>query len=58
MGEVVNLRRVRKAHDRTAKEAQAAANRVAFGRTKARKRADVERTAQQEAMLDGAKRER
>jgi hypothetical protein len=35
MGDVVNLRRARKARDRGEKENAAQANRVAFGRTKA-----------------------
>ncbi len=35
MGEIVNLRRARKGKERQRKEAEAAANRVAFGLTKA-----------------------
>jgi len=35
MGDVVNLRRARKARDRASAEAQAEQNRIAFGRTKA-----------------------
>jgi hypothetical protein len=35
MGEVVNLRRARKERDKRAREAEADANRIAFGRTKA-----------------------
>lgn len=35
MAEIVNLRRARKARDRSAREAAAEANRIAFGRTKA-----------------------
>lgn len=38
MGEIVNLRRARKAKSRAAAEAQAAANRAAFGVDKAEKR--------------------
>ncbi|MBV8662415.1 MAG: DUF4169 family protein [Hyphomicrobiales bacterium] len=37
MGEIVNLRRARKGKERQRKEAEAAANRVAFGVTKAAK---------------------
>jgi hypothetical protein len=54
MGEVVNLNRARKAKRRDDDRAKAAANRAAFGRTKAEKlaaQADAER------QLDGAKRE-
>ncbi|MBU6395159.1 MAG: DUF4169 family protein [Sphingomonadales bacterium] len=57
MGEVVNLRLARKAAARKDKEAQAAANRAAHGRTRAERaasKAEVERTAR---LLDGAKRE-
>ena len=57
MGEVVNLRRARKARDRTAGEAQAAANRVAFGRTKAERTNDAAEKARRIRALDGAKRE-
>ena len=37
-GEIVNLRRARKAKARAEDEAQAARNRLAFGRTKAEKK--------------------
>ena len=57
MGEVVHLRRARKARDRAAGDAQAAANRAAFGRTKAEKARDAEEAARRERALDGAKRE-
>ena len=44
MGDVVNLRRARKARDRAEDERKAAENRVAFGRTKAeRKLTEAER---------------
>ncbi len=57
MGELVNLNRARKARDRAARAAQADANRVAFGRTRAeRVAADAERARQEDA-LDGAKLE-
>ncbi len=57
MPEIVNLRRVRKKKARAAKEAEAAANRAAFGRSKGEKRlSDLERRrAEQE--LEGKKRE-
>lgn len=45
MGDVVNLRRARKARDRATAEAQAAQNRIEFGRTKAeRKLTEAEKT--------------
>jgi len=56
--EVVNLRRARKARDRTIAETQAAANRVAFGRTRAEKIADADARTRIAGTLDGAKRER
>ena len=37
MGEVVNLRRARKARDKAARDTEAAANRQLHGRTKAEK---------------------
>jgi hypothetical protein len=56
MGNLVNLRRVRKAKKRAEKEAAAAEHRVRFGRT----RAERERAAAEAALavrrLDGAKR--
>ncbi|UIJ44651.1 DUF4169 family protein [Sphingomonas cannabina] len=57
MGEVVNLGRARKAKRRTEAEAQAAANRVAFGRTKSEKAAARREAERRERDLDGAKRE-
>jgi len=45
MAEIVNLRRARKARDRASVEAQAAQNRIEFGRTKAeRKLTEAEKT--------------
>ncbi|MEH3045698.1 DUF4169 family protein [Sphingomonas adhaesiva] len=57
MADIVNLNRARKAKARASKEAQASANRAAFGRTMAQKAADAEETARRNALLDGAKRE-
>ncbi|WEK44599.1 MAG: DUF4169 family protein [Candidatus Sphingomonas colombiensis] len=57
MGEVVNLRLARKAKRRATETTTAAANRAAFGRTKAERalaHAERERT---ERVLDGAKRD-
>jgi hypothetical protein len=57
MAEVVNLNRARKAKRRADAQSQAAANRVAFGRTGAEKTAARIATERAEARLDGAKRE-
>jgi hypothetical protein len=57
MAEIVNLNRARKAKARDEAHTTAAANRAAFGRTKAEKQAakiEAERHARE---LDGAKRE-
>ncbi|MBA4086986.1 MAG: DUF4169 domain-containing protein [Novosphingobium sp.] len=57
MGDVVNLRIVRKAKARASREVEAQANRAKFGRTKGdklREAQDAERAAK---LLDGAKRE-
>lgn len=57
MVEPINLNKARKARARVAAKAQAAENRVRFGRTAAEKaaaRADAERAARE---LDGAQRE-
>jgi hypothetical protein len=56
VAKIVNLNRARKAKRRADDEAQAAANRAAFGRTKAEKlaaKAEGERSA---AVLNGVKR--
>lgn len=55
--QVVNLRRVRKARDRSAAAAQADANRAKFGRTTAQKHADTIEAARRDRALDGAKRD-
>ncbi|MFK3888097.1 DUF4169 family protein [Sphingomonas sp. NPDC079357] len=55
MGEVVSFKQARKTRARAAKETQAAANRAAFGRTKAEKAADAVEQARKDALLDGAK---
>jgi hypothetical protein len=57
MGEVVNLRRARKAKTRRDAETIATANRAAFGRTRAQKEADTAERERRERTLDGAKRE-
>lgn len=55
MGEVVNLRKWRRARDKAADEAQAEANRAAFGRTKAEKQRDAAEAAKREAALNAAR---
>lgn len=57
MGELVSLRRARKAKGRVAAEAQAATNRAAFGRTKAQRALDAEERRRVARELDGARRE-
>jgi hypothetical protein len=55
MGDVINLRAVRKAKTRAKAAVQADANRAKFGRTKAEKQADAIERARRKALLDGAK---
>lgn len=57
MGKVINLNRERKARERAAKEADAAANREKFGRTKARRKAEESETVKLIRDLDGKKRD-
>jgi hypothetical protein len=57
MAEIINLRRARKAKVRATAETTAAANRAAFGRTRAEKAADRADSAKRDRLLDGAKRE-
>lgn len=53
MGDVVNLRRARKARDRASAEAQAEQNRIAFGRTKAERKLTEAEKALAERRLEG-----
>lgn len=57
MGQIVNLRAERKVRKRAAADAEAAANRAAFGRTRSDKARDAAEVARRDAMLDGVKRE-
>lgn len=57
MAEVVNLRKWRAAKAKTEAEAQAAANRVAFGRTKGQKARDAAEETRRRTLLDQARRE-
>ena len=53
MAEIVNLRRARKLKDRERQHAEAAQNRVLFGRSKAEKRLTESERTLAEASLDG-----
>ncbi len=53
MGDVVNLRRFRKARDRAEKAEGAARNRAAFGRTASEREAAAEERARRLQALDG-----
>lgn len=55
MGEIVNLNRARKARAKAQDKAQAAANRVAHGRTKAEKSVTSLERRRTDKLLDGQK---
>ncbi|MBX9663476.1 DUF4169 family protein [Novosphingobium sp.] len=57
MAEIVNLRLARKAAARRSKEAEAAANRLAHGRTRTEREATRTEAERATRLLDGAKRE-
>ncbi len=57
MGEVVNLRKWRRARGKAEEAAQAAANREAFGRTRAQKERDAAEAARREVVLRGSQLE-
>ena len=57
MGDVVNLRSVRKAKARASREVEAQANRAKFGRTKGDKLREAQDAERATKLLDGAKRE-
>ncbi|MEK9647051.1 MAG: DUF4169 family protein [Alphaproteobacteria bacterium] len=57
MGKVINLNRERKTRERATKEADAAANREKFGRTKARRKAEEAELVKLIRDLDGKKRD-
>lgn len=58
MGEVINLRQARKARERAAKEAQAAENRVVFGRPKKTRTLQEKRKVLEETRHEGHRLER
>ncbi len=55
MGEIVNLRTVRRQRDRDQASQQAADNRARFGRTRAEAERDHRDQARQQAVLDNAR---
>lgn len=57
MAEIVSLSKARKQKARASKEAQAAENRVLFGRTKAEKQQQAAEKAVADQKIDGHKRE-
>jgi hypothetical protein len=57
MAEPINLNRARKAKARVDADAQAAANRVKFGRTKAEKLAEKAEAGRKARLLDQTRRE-
>ena len=57
MGEIVNLRQVKKQRAKAAAAEAAAQNRAKFGRTKAEKQVDTMEAKRAARLLDGAKRD-
>lgn len=57
MGDVINLNKARKARARSEAKDQAAANRVAHGRSKAERDAAAAERERLQRLLDGSKRE-
>jgi hypothetical protein len=55
MGDVVNLNRFRKAKEKAVREAQAAANRTRYGRTKDQRAREKEEAARTAKELDSKK---
>ena len=55
MGEIVNLRQVKKCRDRDAKAAEAAENRARYGRTGPQKANDRRVEARRAALMDGVR---
>lgn len=55
MAEIINLKRVKKLKQRAAKESEAEANRVKFGRTKAEKQRGASDSERDARTLDGKK---
>ncbi|HEX6101604.1 MAG TPA: DUF4169 family protein [Alphaproteobacteria bacterium] len=55
MGEIVNLNKARKNHNRAVKARKAAENRVRHGRTRAEKAKDEDESVRRKHELDGSK---
>jgi hypothetical protein len=55
--EIVNLRKARKARDRAGREAEAAANRAKFGRSKDEREAESLEAARKARVLDAHRRD-
>ena len=58
MGEIVNLNKARKNHNRAVKARKAAENRIRHGRTRAEKVKDRDETERRARELDGGKIDR
>ena len=58
MGEIVNLNKARKKHNRAEAQAKAAENRIRHGRSRAAKREQNAGAGRQSRALDGKKLER
>ena len=58
MGEIVNLNKARKNHNRAVERRKAAENRIRHGRTRAEKAKDCEETQRRARELDGGKLDR
>jgi hypothetical protein len=57
MAEIINLRQARKRKARSDKEAEAARNRAAFGRTREERKLEEARRALDERRIEGHKRD-
>jgi len=57
VGELVNLRRVRKQRDRAEASRQAEENRARFGRSKADKQTEAAEIQRRDTVLDGHRRD-
>jgi capsule polysaccharide export protein KpsE/RkpR len=57
MADIINLRTARKRKARDAKDAQAAENRIKFGRTKAEKELEEAKAALESKRIDAHKRD-
>jgi len=58
MADIVNLKQFRKRRERAARDEEAAAKRILFGRTKGEKQGQEKQKSAEVKKLDGAKRDR